>query len=240
MQIPEIIKTLAAALGPMWLRVAGLVAALLGAAFSTFRAWLVDNGYMLADLPNWAFWVIGLLAYIAFALLNYSNKLRLSLKPTFDVTIHKQPDRVRVGLGEKMSIRGHVTARTGRHNYTATILSVEKFAGTSFVQVPIRSAINLYWPDTKKGTMVIAENVISLAPGEHQTFDILESHSTGGLRVPGDAQMPTWIQQIFSAPGKYKVEVSVSSGDTSVSKELEVDWTGEWDKLSFQEENVSR
>ena len=222
-------------MGPLWLQIVTGIFGVIGTLYRYLREFLGGYSVIIPDISMLVFWVV-LLCFVVWRLLSYATAVRKSLDPKFDFIVSPRPDHIRVDRGEKFSIRGQVTGLIGKNTYTASIDSVRKHdaATSTYGDNTVRSSIDLYWPDTKKDTMVKAETSVTIAQGQHHIFDIVEAHSSNGLRVPG-SEGTSWTQLLFSETGKYEVKVRVTSGDAFISKTLEINWPGTWDHLTFEE-----
>jgi len=217
-------------------------------AVTAFVDWvfarLAESG--VSYIFGWPAWVTGIIAallLVAWWLLETVVRLREQLAPKLSLSFNpddggiiKTPEKEKdkktgfvIKKWETVYVRASVETSTeiAVENCTPFLVSVAKksdgFRKTQFID-----PIQLPWSLTTTGA-------IQMYKGVRRHVDVLKANSIQNkLELPDQCIWPLTLGDFFENETTYRVQIIVVGGGLSESIEIDVHWSGDWDKLTAE------
>jgi hypothetical protein len=193
----------------------------------------------LIGLPSWA---VGLFAAVllgAYWLLEYAVRLRRQITPAFDLSFEpdghglvRTPAKNRDDGGspveefEEIYVRVGVqaTAKRAVSNCVPYLVEIRKKSGGNFIPTTFSDSMELPWSLRESGPL-------HLVPGVKNFVNVLKTVSTTN-QLTFVTLWPLTLRNIFDDKTVYRLKILVAGEGVEKTIEIDVNWTGEWDRFS--------
>jgi hypothetical protein len=208
-------------------------------------AYFFETGLKMSPIP-----FISISAFVLFIILlieisDHAIRLRRSVMPKIQLDFDERGGslvKVTLGLFQNTEmigqtncfyLRGKVTClgKLAAQNCEALLTNIEKRSGNNWESVGFSDSVDLPWANRRERGF----SPLSIAVGARRYFDIFYTREDTNQLVPA-TPWPAHMQNLFDAPGIFRIEIGVLCEGVLETIHVIVDWTGIWDTVKASKE----